>query len=301
MSCLRPGLSDTGKNKFRPVGRFAPTPSGPLHFGSLFTAVCSWLDIRSRGGLWYLRLDDHDKLRNRPGSAGYILRALESHGLFWDGAVAHSNLTESYHEAWQSLVRSGRSYACRCSRKNLVKGKPYPGTCAGLILCEGNLSWRLKIDPLAETVWTDRLQGECFVSLAKTTGDFIIKRRDGFFAYHLTTVIDDASLGVNSVMRGMDLLESTAEQIELRKALHIPIPEYAHLPVLVNSAGQKLSKQTFAAPLDVTRASENLAAVLRLLGLFAFLDRPEKMLEWAIAHWSPQIAVLRQKSISGFG
>jgi glutamyl-Q tRNA(Asp) synthetase len=251
------------------IGRFAPSPTGPLHFGSLVTAVASYLDARANGGQWLVRMEDVDKPRVVPGADAEILRALERFGLTWDGPVLYqSTRTEAYREALETLRRAGFAYLCSCSRREIGDGV-YPGTCR-----------KRPPDPGKPHAWRVRVDG----NLAAEVGDFVVLRADGCFAYQLAVVVDDAAQGVTDVVRGADLLDSTPRQIWLQRLLGFPQPRYLHVPVAVDEQGEKLSKQTFAPPIDSDRAEEHLRAALRFLG------QPEpppevEILPWAIAKW----------------
>ncbi|MFZ5492696.1 MAG: tRNA glutamyl-Q(34) synthetase GluQRS [Pseudomonadota bacterium] len=283
----------------QPCGRFAPTPSGELHLGSLLAAVGSYLSARRAGGRWLLRIDDLDPPRVVPGAAAAILRSLEAHGLPWDGEVLwQSRRTDAYRAALDQLRRAGRVYPCACTRRELaaaaragVDGPVYRGTCrAGLPPGHDARAWRLRV-PDADIGFHDAVQGDVCQNLAREVGDFVLQRADGLLAYQLATVVDDAFQGVTEVARGVDLLTSTPRQIHLQHCLGLPQPGYAHLPLLVDRAGLKLGKQTRAAPLDNTAASANLQAVLSALRLPPPADLhgapPAELLRWAVARWDP--------------
>jgi glutamyl-Q tRNA(Asp) synthetase len=257
-------------------GRFAPSPTGPLHFGSLVAATASYLDARHHGGVWLVRMEDLDKPREQPGAAAQILQDLERFGFAWDEPVLYqSTRTDAYRAALEQLRAGGHLYPCGCSRKEL-SGEPYPGTCArGLPPGKSPRAWRV------------RVAGE----LASSVGDFVLLRADGIFAYQLAVVVDDAFQRITDVVRGADLLDSTPRQVFLQRLLGFPTPRYLHVPVALGLDGQKLSKQTRAQPLRAERAAEELAAALAFLG-----HRPPAELagagtaelwEWAIAAWNP--------------
>jgi glutamyl-Q tRNA(Asp) synthetase len=272
------------------VGRFAPSPTGPLHFGSLVAALASWLDARRAGGQWLLRMEDLDRPRVVPGAADGILRQLEALGLAWDGAVLHQSARlDLYEDALRRLAP--RTYPCGCTRKELedsalaIDGsRIYPGTCR-VSLAPGKTAraLRLRTDD-APIRFVDRVQGDIAQSVESEVGDFVLRRADGLHAYQLAVVVDDAAQGVTDVVRGADLLDSTARQIFLQRALGAPTPRYLHVPVATNEAGEKLSKQTAAAavgPADVP-------AALRFLGMPAAPAlSPLELLGWATAHWDP--------------
>lgn len=257
-------------------GRFAPSPTGPLHFGSLVAAVGSYLDARAHGGRWLLRIEDVDGPRTMPGATEAILRTLDAFGFEWDGEVlVQSRRLDLYHAELVRLQLDGAVYPCACSRRaiSLASTRPsvdggliYPGTCrAGLADGQAARAWRLRV-PDAEYGFVDRVQGAARQNLAREVGDFVLLRADGQYAYQLAVVVDDAAQGVNAVVRGVDLLDSTARQIYLQQRLGLPTPVYAHLPVVVNAAGEKLSKQTQAAAVDAADGSALLARALRFLG-----------------------------------
>ena len=255
------------------VGRFAPSPTGPLHFGSLVAALASWLDARAAGGRWLVRIEDVDTTRSVPGAADGILRTLEALGLTWDGEVVwQSRRTAHYEAALERLHAGGYVYRCRCSRREIadsgitgLEGAIYPGTCRGLGLTGAGLAERM-IAPSAPVGFVDRAIGAVTQNIAHDIGDFVVKRRDGLFAYQLAVVVDDALQGVTDVVRGADLLWSTPRQIALQRALGLATPSYLHFPVVTNAAGEKLSKQTGAQALDPAQAVELLRHALEFLG-----------------------------------
>jgi glutamyl-Q tRNA(Asp) synthetase len=272
------------------VGRFAPSPTGPLHFGSLVAALASWLDCRHAGGRWLVRMEDLDQPRVIPGAGDAILRQLESFGLEWDGAVEYqSRRTGLYRDALRRL--EAFTYPCGCTRKELedsalaIDGaRIYPGTCrAGLAPGKAARAVRLRTD--ADPVcFTDRVQGEIAQSIQAEIGDFVLLRADGVFAYQLAVVVDDAAQGITDVVRGADLLDSTARQIYLQRLLGLPTPRYLHVPVATNTAGEKLSKQTHAP--DAAQA--DLSRALEFLGMDAASGSPPgELLAWAVANWDP--------------
>ena len=255
------------------VGRFAPSPTGPLHFGSLVAAVASYLDARAHRGSWLVRIEDVDTTRCKPHFADEILSTLNVFGLKRDGDVmVQSQRTARYQSALRTLIDNKLSYACACSRKEIsdsalsgVEGPVYPGTCREKNLPALNNAIRVRTAP-GEIQFTDRVQGECTQCLDRHIGDFVLKRRDGLFAYQLAVVIDDADQGVTHIVRGADLLDSTARQIHLQRLLALPTPSYLHLPVVVNEAGQKLSKQTLAPAIGAKDACAWLRDALVHLG-----------------------------------
>ena len=281
-------------------GRFAPSPTGPLHFGSLVSALASFLDARAHGGVWLVRMEDVDTTRNVLGAAGDILATLEAFGFEWDGPVLwQTTRDEAYAEALARLTRLGLAYGCACSRKEIADstnlsaidgGLVYPGTCrSGMAEGRSVRAWRLCVGR-EETVFEDRLQGFISQVLERDVGDFVLRRADGLFAYQLAVTVDDHFQGISDIVRGADLLASTPRQIWLQRCLGYATPSYAHLPVAANPAGEKLSKQTLAPALEHGRAAELLVNALRFLGqpVPAELSRAaiNEVWAWAHAHWS---------------
>ncbi len=257
-----------------PRGRFAPSPTGRLHFGSLLTATASWLRARALGGQWLVRIEDIDPPRVVAGAADDILRQLEAAGLQWDGPVLwQSSRLAHYREIAHALVDSNAAFPCSCSRSEIAAhpqsgptGSRYPGTCrAAPRRRRGPHALRLRVSTGTST-FNDALQGRQACDLAGETGDFILWRKDDLPAYHLAVVIDDAEQHVTEVVRGTDLLESTHPHRELQQRLHLPTPGYLHVPVLVDSHGAKLSKQTGAAELGLADLDEAMARCLGVLG-----------------------------------
>ena len=254
-------------------GRFAPSPSGPLHLGSLFTALASFLEARSRGGEWWVRIDDIDPQRTQAGVADRILFSLESLGLTWDGTVLYqSQRTDRYRAGLESLKTRGLIYACDCSRRELSEETTglangiYPGFCRHKPLPPEGQNHALRVQ-VGETLvsFEDRVRGPVTQDLAREVGDFIVYRRDAAFAYHLATVMDDADQGITEVLRGQDLLDSTPRQIYLQQRLNLPTPTYAHIPILLNPDGQKLSKRTLAPEAETRHPGPLLGYLLALL------------------------------------
>lgn len=280
-------------------GRFAPSPTGPLHFGSLVAAVGSYLDARQQGGEWLVRMEDIDTPRNVPGAAEQILAALERFGFEWDGPVLwQSTRLDAYAAALDCLQQRGLLYACACSRKEIADsasrpaidgGLAYPGTCRnGLPPGRAARAWRLRVDE-REISFVDRVQGRIAQSLERDVGDFVLRRADGLFAYQLAVTVDDNFQGISDIVRGADLLASTPRQIWLQQLLGYAEPRYAHLPVVCNAAGEKLSKQTLAPALDLASASPQLCAALAFLGQavpeeLARTSVPE-VWQWAMENW----------------
>jgi len=281
-------------------GRFAPSPTGPLHFGSLVAAVGSYLEARTRGGEWLVRMEDVDTPRTVPGAAASILATLEAFGFEWDGPVLwQSQRFAAYAAALEQLQAAGLVYGCACSRKEIADsvrqvavdgGLVYPGTCrAGLAAGRQPRAWRLRVGS-GETAFVDRIQGRQVQQLERDVGDFVLRRADGLFAYQLAVVVDDQFQGITDIVRGADLLASTPRQIWLQHCLGAATPDYAHLPVASNAAGEKLSKQTLAPALDPRLAGRSLVQALRFLGQAA----PDELLSaplaevwcWARENWS---------------
>lgn len=278
------------------VGRFAPSPTGPLHFGSLVAALGSYLQAKSRGGLWQVRIDDIDPPRAVPGASSAILRTLECFGFEWDGPVSYQSQRQArYRAALDSLRADGLVYDCGCSRKEIAEQlagserKIYPGTCRnGLAAGKSPRLLRILTDGIVIR-FEDGLQGQCEYDLERTVGDFVVLRADGLFAYQLATGVDDAEQGITEVVRGRDLLDSTPCQIHIQRCLGLNSPAYCHLPIVLNEHGQKLSKQNLAPPLDELRISGQLHLALEFLGQApppALADEPPATVwEWAVSHW----------------
>jgi glutamyl-Q tRNA(Asp) synthetase len=279
-------------------GRFAPSPTGPLHFGSLIAALASCCDARAAGGEWLVRIEDVDSPRSSARVADAILATLEAHGFEWDGEVVRqSERTALYEAAFDRLATSGRIYACGCTRKELATApigiggeRVYPGTCRNGVSAERKASaWRLKVSDEA-IGFLDRLQGWHEQRLDRDVGDFIVKRVDGIFAYQLAVVVDDAAQGVTHIVRGADLLASTARQIWLQRQLGLPTPSYLHHPIAILANGEKLSKQTGAPPLD------DVDPLPALVHAWEFLQQPQppatpasvvEFWQWARHTWAP--------------
>jgi len=264
------------------VGRFAPSPTGPLHYGSLVAALGSWLFARSSGGKWLLRIDDLDRQRVIPGMADDIMRTLESLGFEWDDSpLWQSQRTESYADALQTLAGKGVVYPCGCSRAEIamIATAPhgadelvYPGTCsAGINAGREARSLRVKVQ-VGELFFDDGIMGSFSQKLTEVCGDFVVRRADGLFAYHLATVVDDAAVGVNQVVRGSDLITSTPRQIYLQQLLGFGLPAYYHLPLVTDSSGAKLSKRDCPVSLNSGKELMHGAAYL-LLDALRFLGQ----------------------------
>jgi glutamyl-Q tRNA(Asp) synthetase len=278
-------------------GRFAPSPTGPLHLGSLIAAVGSYLEARSCGGEWLVRMEDLDPPREVPGAADLILKTLEAYGFEWDGAVLYQSArADAYAAALQVLARHGLVYPCSCTRKEIadsamhgIEGPVYPGTCRnGLTEEKLPRAWRVRVEDRA-IGFDDVLQGRISQNLAHDIGDFVLKRADGLYAYQLAVVVDDAEQGITQVVRGADLLDSTPRQIWLQHLLGLPTPQYTHLPVAANVAGEKLSKQTKAAALDLSNPVPALWQSLHFLGQHPpdelLLADTATLWRWALDQW----------------
>lgn len=310
------------------VGRFAPSPTGPLHFGSLIAALASYCDTKSQQGLWLVRMEDLDQPRTQAGAADYILQQLQSFGLHWDSEVVYqSQRSDLYAKALQYLAtlpvddivsdkitddHSPQSiiYPCTCTRKEIadsstlhstlkhgIEGIIYPNICRTQpIKINTSSAMRIKTDGIT-IEFDDAIQGHVQQHLQHDIGDFVLKRADGLFAYQLAVVVDDAAQGITHVVRGADLLHSTPRQIYLHRLLGLQTPQYAHVPLAQNAQGEKLSKQTLAAPLNSEVASLQLVSALQFLG-----QNPPKtlinlscsaILKWAVLHW--QLAAVPKK------
>ena len=275
------------------VGRFAPSPTGPLHLGSLTTAVASFLHTRQAGGEWLVRIEDVDPPREPPGAAADILRTLEAFGLHWDREVLfQSTRLDAYRAAVGDLLAREAAFLCSCSRKDIEDksggARRYPGTCRLRRRHSGATAVRVRVEP-KRVRFRDGLQGPIEASVAATEGDYLIFRRDGLPAYHLAVVLDDAFQGVDTVVRGADLLATTAVHLDLQERLGIGPPRYFHVPIVVDGSGRKLSKQTGAAPVGTRYSAAIAAQVLGILGL----DPPRalagagaaELWSFAIEHW----------------
>jgi glutamyl-Q tRNA(Asp) synthetase len=280
------------------IGRFAPSPTGPLHFGSLVAAVASYCDAKSHDGKWLVRMEDLDKPREVSGAASLILSALQAYGFEWDGEILlQSQRAEFYENALEVLRKKEIVYPCTCSRKEIadsssatgIEGAIYPRTCflhapKGL---QRKAFRALVFD--SDTRFIDAIQGEITQNLARDIGDFVLKRADGLFAYQLAVVVDDAAQGVTHVVRGADLLDSTPRQIYLQECLNFTTPSYAHIPIAVNSKGEKLSKQTLAAPISMHLPANQIFDALSFLGQHPPTEIKNATLaevwRWAITNW----------------
>jgi glutamyl-Q tRNA(Asp) synthetase len=294
------------------IGRFAPSPTGPLHFGSLLAALASYLEAKTQDGLWLVRMEDLDKPREVAGAANHILNTLEKFGLEWDGEVVYqSQRSELYQEALNQIKAKSLIYQCSCSRKEIadsynqkpaqhgIDGLIYPGTCRDKSSTFKPYAERIKVKD-QNISFNDAIQGKIDQNLANQIGDFVLKRADGLFAYQLALVVDDYLQGVTHVVRGADLLDSTPRQIYLQQVLGYSTPKYAHIPVASNQAGEKLSKQTLATPIDANNAPNLLINALDFLGQTPPQDlsnyKAQEILAWAMQHWALD-KIPKQRSI----
>ncbi len=290
------------------VGRFAPSPTGPLHVGSLVTAVGSWLAAKSSGGRWLLRIDDLDTPRQAPGMADDIMRTLESFGLVWDGEVSRQSLHgEHYLQAFEKLRAKGAVYPCGCSRKDIARAASaphhaddcirYPGTCReGMAVGSEVRSWRVRV-PDEEICFDDLRRGRVRGCLYSQCGDFVLRRGDGEFAYQLAVVLDDHLTGVTQVVRGDDLLQSTPRQIYLRRLLGLPHPDYCHLPLVTGPGGAKLSKRDNPVSHQPGNLRGREGALL--FHMLSFLGQEPsrelagapcgEILQWSVAHFDASL------------
>ena len=285
------------------VGRFAPSPTGPLHFGSLLAAAASYLQARSHSGLWLLRVEDIDPPRQQDGAIDEILTALEHYGFEWDGPVSYqSENAERHLEVVSELRAAGHAYPCSCSRRDLATAKQgplgaiYPGSCRNG--CEGDdYAVRVRTDDIPVR-FIDALQGVQSQTLESESGDYVVLRRDGLIAYHLAVVVDDFDQGITEIVRGVDLLDSTPRQIHLQRLLNFRTPAYMHIPVAENDRGQKLSKLTGASALSLEGAGQILVAALDSLGQKPPRELGKHSLDdiwsWSINHW--QAAVMTRQT-----
>ncbi|MCB1859015.1 MAG: tRNA glutamyl-Q(34) synthetase GluQRS [Gammaproteobacteria bacterium] len=277
-------------------GRFAPSPSGSLHFGSLVAAMGSYLDARHNAGVWLLRIEDLDPPREKPGAAAEIIKTLDAFGFEWHGEITYqSQRTEAYRNALSKLTKAGLTFPCNCTRKAIrdncpmgMDGPIYPGTCREKSPKKRLGAIRIKV-PDREIHVEDKVHGSVIYNLQRELGDFIIQRADGLFAYQLAVVVDDAQQGITHVVRGTDLLPSSPRQIYLQQLLGLPTPEYAHLPLVINRKGQKLSKQSRSRPVDGSQPLSSLIAAYQFLNQDFPGQLPtgiEEFWDWAIAHWN---------------
>ena len=277
-------------------GRFAPSPTGALHFGSLIAAVGSYLQAKSLGGEWLIRIEDIDPPREQLGAADSILKTLETFGFEWDGSILYqSTRLAAYEDTLSTLKARKLLYPCACTRKEIadsahqgIEGAVYPGTCRSGLNGRTVRAWRV-ITTQSPVEFTDAIQGMQHQSLQKDIGDFVLRRADGLYAYQLAVVVDDAAQGINHIVRGADLLDSTPRQIYLQQLLGLATPEYAHLPVAVNLEGEKLSKQTRAMPVSLENPVIQLWKTLMFLGQCPPHSLQDESLntlwDWAKQNW----------------
>ncbi|HEX5382522.1 MAG TPA: tRNA glutamyl-Q(34) synthetase GluQRS [Acinetobacter sp.] len=287
---LTPSLQQKGDNRMAYMGRFAPSPTGPLHFGSLLTAVASYCDAKAQQGQWFVRIEDTDIPRIYPGSEQHILECLDAFQLYPDAEIIfQKDRLDLYEAVIDQLHVAGQVYACACTRKMLGSNHIYAGTCRDLALPFEQQAIRVKVEDQS-ICFQDRLQGQHCSNLKEDLGDFVLKRRDGIINYQLAVVVDDYLQGITHVVRGADLLNNTERQIWLAQLLGYPTLSYMHLPLAMNAQGQKLSKQNLAQALDPKQAPELLQQALLALHQPAVdLDRPEIMLQQAVAQWNTDL------------
>jgi glutamyl-Q tRNA(Asp) synthetase len=285
------------------IGRFAPSPTGPLHSGSLVAALASFLDARSQQGKWLVRIENIDPPREQSGASHEILKALEAHQLLWDGSVIYqSDRFELYRDTANSLIDQNLAYFCTCSRSELKGQSIYPGTCRN---CQKKPSSPAAVRVICQPVaidFEDRIQGPQHQQMDSDIGDFVIYRKDHLPAYQLATAVDDVEQNISHVVRGCDLLDSTPRQLYLQQLLQKESPSYAHLPVLAKADGQKLSKQNLAAPLNLSTCNHNLIKALTLLNQNPPVELTgascAETLDWATLNWHlqniPSLESIRQ-------
>ena len=287
------------------TGRFAPSPTGLLHAGSLVAALASWLDARAHGGQWLVRIEDVDTPRCMPGADQAILLQLAACGLVPDGPVLwQSQRHDAYQAALDTLIANGWAYPCGCSRKEIEAAQSqavarhhaavYPGTCRHGLQGKTARTWRLNVQAVeqalglpAVTHWQDRRLGPQQQNVAEEVGDFVLRRADGLWAYQLAVLVDDAAQGITHVVRGEDLADNTARQIVLQRALGLPTPQYLHTPLVLGENGEKLSKQNGAKALDLLRPMLALNAAAQILGLSVMSEHtpvPQALADWTAQH-----------------
>ncbi|MFT6094404.1 MAG: glutamyl-Q tRNA(Asp) synthetase [Pseudohongiellaceae bacterium] len=293
--------------KYQPyVGRFAPSPSGPLHFGSLVAALASYLDAKSNLGKWFVRIEDLDPPREPQGAAEIILDQLQALGFVWDGEILYqSSRLAAYEAALQQLNEIGLCFCCNCTRPRIqALGGVYDGHCrSNRDIANRSQGYAVRIQTVDHCIgFDDLIQGEYRQNIRLESGDFVIQRKDNLFAYQLAVVVDDAFQNITDVVRGFDLIDSTARQIYLQQQLCVHTPRYAHFPVAADLDGEKLSKQQHASAVDVSRAGKRLLQAIKFLGLNAPSElageRPDVLMNWAISQWDIQ-NVPKLATISG--
>jgi glutamyl-Q tRNA(Asp) synthetase len=286
-----PSIEKKTESQSQYRGRFAPSPTGPLHAGSILAALASYLDAKANQGLWFVRMEDLDPPRESPAAAKSILQTLETLGLHWDDQVVYQGQRQSaYRDALAELGNKKLIYPCQCSRQVLADyGNVYPGICRTLnIEAQIPVAVRCRVSP-ATISFTDRIQGNFFQHLETDVGDFVILRKEGLFAYQLAVVVDDAWQGITDIVRGIDLLDSTPRQIYLQQILGFRLPRYAHIPILINAQGQKLGKQQYAEAVSTMHPGQVLFKALQRLHQDPEPElencTPEEILAWGKAHW----------------
>lgn len=287
------------------VGRFAPSPTGELHFGSLVAALASFLDAKSHKGKWLVRIEDLDPPREDPKAASAILKTLEAYGLHWDDEVIfQSQRGEHYQAILDRLIQQRQVFPCACSRKSLA-GKLHNGVCNTATAMDRDKAWRL-LCPAGTVSFEDSIQGMCHYHLERDIGDFIIRRRDQLWSYQLAVVVDDAWQNVTHIVRGIDLIDSSIRQMLLQQALDLPTPVYSHIPLVVEADGQKLSKQSHAKPISLNKVNKTLWYALLWLGQAPKENMKNasvtELLRWAIEHWcqSPLMGLKDQPAPDSF-
>ncbi|MFD1259538.1 tRNA glutamyl-Q(34) synthetase GluQRS [Entomomonas asaccharolytica] len=281
------------------IGRFAPTPSGGLHLGSLVAALASYLDAKAANGQWLIRIEDIDPPREVAGATDNILRTLEAYGFEWDGEILYqSNRLATYQSVIDRLLSNGLAYACTCSRKQLEDYSIYPNFCRDALKPCIDAAIRIRVPELIYQ-FNDRVQGKFSQHLGREVGDFIVKRRDGFFAYQLAVVLDDAEQGITDIVRGADLLDSTPRQLYLQELLGFSKPNYLHVPILLDENGHKLSKTQCSPILPIKQASQLLITALEILGqpieTNFYQETPKNILNYAVSNWCVDFIPKQQK------
>jgi glutamyl-Q tRNA(Asp) synthetase len=293
------------------IGRFAPSPTGPLHFGSLVAAVASYCDTKANAGKWLLRMEDLDKPREVSGAADTILRQLEAFGFEWDEPVIYqSKRGDAYENAFKMLQNKELTYSCTCTRKEIadsssamgIDGLIYPKTCFFKKNTHPSTHAAYRAVVVDRNItFLDAIQGKISQNIARDVGDFIVKRVDGLFAYQLAVVVDDAEQNISHIVRGADLLDSTPRQIYLQQLLDLPTPHYSHVPIATNHAGEKLSKQTLAEPVSMSLPAHQLLNALNFLGQQPPAeikgDNPSEIWQWAIENWNLENVPKQRKII----
>ena len=268
------------------VGRFAPSPTGPLHMGSLITALASFLDIKTHHGHWSIRIDDLDQSRNHPEATKKILESLKQHGLYSDTSIIYQSQNIANYKTAISQLGSSL-FGCICSRKSLARSPRYPGTCRNKELSIIDAAIRIKT-PDKKVAFIDKIKGQIETHLSEDIGDFILVRKDKIFSYNLATALDDGGDMITDVLRGEDLLPLTNQQIFLMNELNLDPPEYSHIPVLCYQDGTKLSKQSGAKPLNNETAIDNILFAMKSLGLKPplYINTIFTLIEWAVDNWT---------------